>query len=71
VNLADLTTSDLENAPPLKVAAAPAAASQQAVVTASLTPYVLAAIMLLLVLESLLVYSQGQPANADRRPLRI
>jgi hypothetical protein len=62
VNLADLATSDLENAPPLKVTAAPAAPSQQAVVTASLTPYVLAAIMLLLVLESLLVYSQGQPA---------
>jgi hypothetical protein len=62
VNLADLATSDLENAPPLRVAGVPAAASQQAVVRTSLTPYLLAAIMLLLVLESLLVYSQGRPA---------
>jgi hypothetical protein len=62
VNLADLATSDLENAPPLRVAGVPAAASQQAAVRTSLTPYLLAAIMLLLVLESLLVYSQGRPA---------
>ena len=62
VNLADLATSDLENAPPLKIERAPAALSEQAVVRTSLTPYLLAAIMLLLVLESLLVYSQGRPA---------
>jgi len=62
VNLADLATSDLENAPPLKVEAGSAAASEQAVVRMSLTPYLLAAIILLLVLESLLVYSRGRPA---------
>jgi hypothetical protein len=62
VNLADLATSDLENAPPLKIEGVPAAASQQTVVRTLLTPYLLAAIMLLLALESLLVYSQGRPA---------
>ncbi len=62
VNLADLATSDLENAPPFKIEGVPAAASQPAVVRTSLTPYLLATIMLLLVLESLLVYSQGRPA---------
>jgi Aerotolerance regulator N-terminal len=62
VNLADLVTSDLENAPPLKIEGAPAAPNEQAVVRTSLTPYLLAAIMLLLVLESLLVYSRGRPA---------
>ncbi|MBV8451214.1 MAG: hypothetical protein JOZ29_02935 [Deltaproteobacteria bacterium] len=62
VNLADLATSDLENAPPLKIEGALAAPNEQAVVKISLTPYLLAAIMLLLVLESLLVYSQGRPA---------
>jgi len=60
VNLADLATSNLENAPPLKLEAGPAAASEQAVVRTSLTPYLLAAIMFLLVLESLLVYSRGR-----------
>jgi hypothetical protein len=62
VNLADLATSDLETAPPLKVEGGPAAAGEQAVVRTSLTPYLLAAIMLLCVLESLLVYSRGRPA---------
>jgi hypothetical protein len=62
VNLADLATSDLENAPPLKVEAGPQAATEQAVVRTSLTPYLLAAIMSLVVLESLLVYSQRRPA---------
>jgi aerotolerance regulator-like protein len=61
VNLADLATSDLENAPPLKVEAGPAAASEEAVVRISMTPYLLAAIMLLLALESLMVYSRGRP----------
>jgi hypothetical protein len=61
VNLSDLTTSDLENAPPLKIEGVPAAPNEQAVVRTSLTPYLLAAIMLLLVLESLLVYSRGRP----------
>ena len=60
VNLADLTTSDLENAPPLKLEVEPAAAREQAVVRTSLTPYLLAAIMFLLVLESLLVYSPSR-----------
>jgi hypothetical protein len=62
VNLADLATSDLENAPPLKIEGALSAQSEPAVVRTSLTPYLLAAVMLLLVLESLLVYSRGRPA---------
>jgi hypothetical protein len=61
VNLADLATSDLENAPPLKVETGPPGANEQAATRTSLTPYLLAAIMLLVVLESLLVYSQGRP----------
>jgi Aerotolerance regulator N-terminal len=62
VNLADLATSDLENTPPLKVEAGSASASEQEAIRISLTPYLLAAIMLLLVLESLLVYSRRRPA---------
>ncbi|MBV8362422.1 MAG: BatA domain-containing protein [Deltaproteobacteria bacterium] len=62
VNLADLATSDLENATPLKIERASATPSEQVVVRTSLTPYLLAAIMVLLVLESLLVYSQSRPA---------
>jgi hypothetical protein len=62
VNLADLTTSDLENARPLKLETAPAMASEHALVRTSLTPYLLAAIIFLLVVESLLVYSRGRSA---------
>jgi hypothetical protein len=61
VNLADLATSDLGNAPPLKVVSAASSPSEQAVVRTPLTPYVLAAIILLLLFESLVVYSQRSP----------
>jgi hypothetical protein len=62
VNLADLATSDLEDVSPLKVEAGSDAMSEQAVIRTSLTPYLLAAAMSLLVLESLLVYSQRRSA---------
>jgi hypothetical protein len=58
VNLADLATSDLESSPPITVRTGSPTVSEQAVVKNSLTPYLLAAIMLLLIIESLLVYSQ-------------
>jgi hypothetical protein len=61
VNLADLATSDLENAQPLKVEAGQSGARTEAVIRTSLTPYLLAAIMSLVVLESLMVYSQRPP----------
>ncbi len=60
VNLADLATSDLENAPALKVQPGLETGDEQAVIKTSLTPYLIAAIMLLLVIESLLVYSHGR-----------
>jgi hypothetical protein len=62
VNLADLATSDLENTPPLRIEGAPGGASEPAAVRISLTPYLVAAIMLLLVVESLLVYSRNRLA---------
>jgi hypothetical protein len=62
VNLADLATSDLENSPPIAVRAGSPGVSEQAVLKSSLTPYLLGAIMLLLILESLLVYSHRRPA---------
>jgi hypothetical protein len=56
VNLADLTTSDFENVPPLKIesasSATPAALSEKS----PLTAYVLAAILALLALEAMLLY---------------
>jgi len=67
VNLSDLATSDLKNAPPLKVRTGRLAASEPAVIKTSLTPYLLAVIMLLLVFESLLVYSQRRPAISVAR----
>ena len=67
VNLSDLATSDLENAPPLKVRTGPLAASEPVVMKTSLTPYLLATIMLLLVFESLLVYSRRRPAMPNAR----
>jgi hypothetical protein len=63
VNLANLATSDLESAPPITVRTGSPAVREQALIKNSLTPYLLAAIMLLLVLESLLVYSQRRPAT--------
>jgi hypothetical protein len=62
VNLADLATSDLGDTAPLKVEEGPPPATEQAVTRTSLTPYLLAAIMLLIIFESLLVYSQRRPA---------
>jgi hypothetical protein len=61
VNLADLTTSDLENSPPLTIRTRAPVLSEQAVIKDSLTPYLLGAIILLLIVESLLVYSQRRP----------
>jgi hypothetical protein len=62
VNLADLAVSDLENVPPLKIEGSAAAISEQVDVRTPLTPYLVAVIILLLVLESLLVYSRSRPA---------
>ena len=57
VNLADLTASDLTNIPPVNISAAAAGApAQSAVVRAPLAPYILAAIIALIVMEALLVY---------------
>ena len=58
VNLSDLATSDLEDAPPLRIEARPESVSEAAIIRTSLTPYLLAAIILLILLESLLVYSR-------------
>jgi len=57
VNLADLTASDLTNSAPISVPAAAAnAMPTSSIVRAPLTAYVLAAIIVLIVFESLLVY---------------
>ena len=57
VNLADLTTSDFENVPPLKIETAKTAATPEAInEQAPLTAYLLAAILALLALEALLLY---------------
>jgi hypothetical protein len=57
VNLADLTVSDLTNMPPVSIpAAAGGAMPTSSTVRAPLAAYVLAAIIALIVFESLLVY---------------
>jgi len=57
VNLADLTTSDFEYVPPLKIEAASAAATPKTLNEKSpLTAYLLAAILALLALEAMLLY---------------
>ena len=57
VNLADLTISDFENVPPLKIEAAKAAARPDTLNEKSpLTAYILAAILALLALEAMLLY---------------
>ena len=57
VNLADLTTSDFENVPLLKIESANGAATPEALTEKSpLTAYVLAAILALLALEAMLLY---------------
>jgi Aerotolerance regulator N-terminal len=57
VNLADLTASDLANVPPISVPIANVSAtSASSIVRAPLASYILAAILALIVLESLIVY---------------
>jgi len=57
VNLADLTTSDFEYVPPLKIEAPSTGATPEALNEKSpLTAYVLAAILALLALEAMLLY---------------
>jgi hypothetical protein len=58
VNLSDLATSDLEHSPPLRIEVRPETAGEPAVIRTSLTPYLLAAIIFLVIVESLLVYSR-------------
>jgi Aerotolerance regulator N-terminal len=67
VNLSDLVTSDLENAAPITIAGGNAAleTATPATVRAPLTPYLLAAILLLIVLESLLVYRRRPAFQAQ------
>jgi aerotolerance regulator-like protein len=63
VNLADLGASDLENVPPIKIeSAAGGVAGGEATVRTPLVPYVLAAIIALIMLEAMLVYRSPRPA---------
>jgi len=63
VNLADLGASDLENVPPIKIeSAGGAAAGGEATVRTLLVPYVLAAIIALIMLEAILLYRSPRPA---------
>jgi len=63
VNLSDLGVSDLQNVPPIAIAPAPqAAASGGSAVRQPLTPYLIAAILGLIVFESLFVYRRRQAA---------
>jgi aerotolerance regulator-like protein len=63
VNLADLSASDLENAPPIKLEATGDSAQAPNVRT-PLAPYALAAIIALIMLEAMLVYRRRAPAEA-------
>jgi hypothetical protein len=57
VNLADLTTSDLADTPPISIATgATSAVPTSSIVRAPLAAFILAAIIALIVIESLLVY---------------
>lgn len=68
VNLADLGASDLENVPPIKIeSAGGGGAAGEATVRTLLVPYVLAAIIALIMLEAILVY-RG-PRRAIELPL--
>jgi Aerotolerance regulator N-terminal len=61
VNLADLGVSDLQNAPPIELrAVAAGAAHEPASVRVDLAPYILAAIIALIMLEAFLVYRRHQ-----------
>jgi hypothetical protein len=63
VNLADLTTSNLESAPPLKIESSAAASTPEALNEKSpLSDYVLAAIVALLALEAMLLYRRKRIA---------
>ncbi len=63
VNLADLGASDLQNVPPIRIeSAAGGAPGGEATVRTSLFPYVLAAIIALIMLEAILVYRSPHPA---------
>jgi hypothetical protein len=61
VNLDDLVTSDLTTVAPITIASGNANAGSAAVVHAPLTPYILAAILFLIIFESLLVYRRRRP----------
>ena len=63
VNLSDLGVSDLQNVPPIAIAPAPlAAAAGESTVRQPLAPYLLAAILGLIVFESLFVYRRRRAA---------
>jgi Aerotolerance regulator N-terminal len=62
VNLNDLAASDLLTVAPISVASANSGGPSSAIVHAPLTPYILAAILFLIVFESLLVYRRRRPA---------
>ena len=63
VNLADLGTSDLENVAPIKVeGAAIGGPNDEATVRTPLAPFVLAAILALIILEAILVYRKPRAA---------
>lgn len=65
VNLEDLTTSDLETIAPITVSGGTAGnAPSSAIVHAPLTPYILAAILFLIILESILVYRRRPATQA-------
>jgi len=65
VNLADLTASDLENVPAIRLeAAAGGALGSQTPVRTPLQPYLFAAIIALIILEGLIVYRRRRPALA-------
>ncbi|HEX4210115.1 MAG TPA: hypothetical protein VHY56_06980, partial [Candidatus Binataceae bacterium] len=65
VNLDDLTTSDLETIAPITVSGGTAGnAPSPATVHAPLTPYILAVILFLIVLESILVYRRRRMIHA-------
>ncbi len=60
VNLASLPTSDLEDVAPLRIEPALEVSRSREIVTISLTPHLLGAIMTLLALEALLVYRRSE-----------
>jgi Aerotolerance regulator N-terminal len=65
VNLEDLTTSDLETVAPITVSGGTVGnAPMSATVRAPLTPYILVAILFLIVLESILVYRRRAAIQA-------